>query len=130
MDYGPWTMDHGPWTKLPAKHPFPPPLRPLEHVLPLRVLSFVAQRATNLFEQRQMLVRAFEVGEEVELRLPLVAVGVVVEPAENFRDARFSGSRVTLDGTSGRILVRIEICVALERRFFPPRRGLAPSRRR
>ncbi len=46
---------------LPAKYPFPAPLRPFEHVLPLRILPLVPQRPADVIEHRQVLVRAFEV---------------------------------------------------------------------
>src|SRR5438128_8017441 len=109
------TIDDGRWPiadrrSLPAKHPFPPPLRPFEHVFPFRVLALVSKRATDLIEDGQVVVGALEVGDEIEFALALVAVGVVIELAEDGLDSGFRRLRVSFHGIAGRVfLMRIEI---------------------
>src|SRR6266550_1940074 len=106
---------------LPFKNPSPPPQRSLLDIEPLRIPGNVTKRLMNTIERRRVLVVAFEVGDEVELPRPLVAVGVVVEAAVDRRDAVLRGLRVAMDGTAGaRVDVRIEVRVAIERRLLPP----------
>src|ERR1700704_1738648 len=86
---------------LPLEHSSAFPQRPLLDIEPFRVPRDVAQSLVDLLEGRDVLVLALEVGDEVELAGALVAVGVVIELAEDRPDAVLRGLRVAVHGTAG-----------------------------
>jgi len=93
---------------------------------PFGITAFVSQGLSNDVERRQVLVGAFEIGNEVVLVRTLISVRVVIAPAIDRLNAGLGRLSVTCyRATLLLIDMRIEVGVPLQHAHVPPGRRFA-----